>query len=189
MNIIPSNIITAITGATDTEEIARQGEAIIQLIEGYLEVLLVKRDITNEKITINYPYCRLIRPEFAPINSVSSLAVITYDGTYKANTSALSIGKHTVEILPRFWSCFPKRILPTSISAVEMSYNAGYFSTWAEFPAVLQDAIMDLLKYKYASNLNVGYQSEHLGDYSYTRGNIVRGIPQEIGTVLDNIRL
>lgn len=195
MNIIPANIITEITGATDSTEIARQGEAIIQTIENYLGILLVKKDIIDEKITINYPYSRIFKPKFAPINTISSLSVITYDGEYKAKTLALSIGKYTIEILPRFWYNLSAnahtRILPDAVSAVKISYNAGYFSSWSELPAILQQVAMDLLKYKYASgsDFNVGFQSEHLGDYSYTKGNIVRGIPAEIATILDNIQL
>lgn len=188
-NIIPAEIITAITGATDTNEIERQGSAIMQMLEAYLGILLVKRDIADELITVTYDFSRIIKPKYAPINSVTSLSVITREGTYKADTRTLSIGKFTIEMLPQFWFCFPVQVLPKAVAAIKLSYNAGYYSTWAEIPAILQQAALELLKYLFASGLKAGFHSEHLGDYSYTRGNIVRGLPVEIASMLDGVVL
>lgn len=188
-NIIPAEIITAITGATDTNEIERQGSAIMQMLEAYLGILLVKRDIVDEVVTVVYDFSRIIKPKYAPINSVASLSVITREGTYKADTRTLSIGKFTIEILPKFWFCFPVQVLPKAVAAIKLSYNAGYYSTWAELPAILQQAALELLKYLFASGLKAGFHSEHLGDYSYTRGNIVRGLPVEIASMLDGVVL
>jgi len=188
-NIIPAATITAITGATASDEIARQGEAVIQMLEAYMGILLVKRDIADELITVTYDFSRIIKPKFAPINSVTSLEVITREGTYKADTRTLSVGKFTIEMLPQFWFCFPVQVLPKAIAAVKLSYNAGYYSTWAELPAILKQAALELLKYLFASGLKAGFQSEHLGDYSYTRGNIVRGLPIEIASMLDGVVL
>lgn len=189
MNIIPSETITAITGATDSNLIERQGAAIMQMLEAYMGVLLVKRDITDELITVTYDFSRIIKTKYAPINSVSSLSVITREGTYKADTRTLSIGKFTIEMLPKFWFCFQVQVLPKAIAAVKLSYNAGYYSSWAELPAILQNAALELLKYMFASELKAGFHSEHLGDYSYTRGNIVRGLPVEIASMLDGVVL
>lgn len=186
-NIIPAELITAITGATTQAEIKLQGCAIIEMLEAYLGVLLIKRNITDEKITQVYDFSRIIKPKFWPINSVSSLKVATSDGEYIVKTLYYTVGVCTVEILPSFWHWY--RTLPRKVAGVKLSYNAGYFTTWQELPALLQQAALDLLKYKYASDLKAGFQSEHLGDYSYTKGTIVRGIPVEIAGVLDRVVL
>ena len=188
-NIIPAATITAITGATNENEIKLQGCAIIEMLEAFLDVLLVKRDISDEKITLPYNFSKVIKPKFAPINSVSSLEVITHNGTYKAETEHLALGAYTIEVLPRFWACFPCPVLPKAVAAVKLSYNAGYYSTWQELPAILQQAAIDLLKYKYVYPFQMGYQSEHLGDYSYTKGNMVRGLPIEIASSLQGLVL
>lgn len=190
-SIIPAATITAITGATDNAIITMQGQAIIEMLEEFLGVLLIKRDISDEKITLPYDFSRVIKPKFAPINSVSKLEVITREGTYKAEDKHLAIGAYTIELLPRFWYFFglPYPILPKAVAAVKLSYNAGYFSSWSEFPAILQQAAVDLLKYKYASELKAGFHSEHLGDYSYTKGNLVRGLPIEIASALEGLVL
>ena len=190
-SVIPAATITAITGATDNAIITMQGQTVIEMLEEFLGVLLIKRDISDEKITLPYGFSRVIKPKFAPINSVSKLEVITREGTYKANTDTLPIGTYVIELLPRFWSWFgwPYPILPKAVSAVKLSYNAGYFSSWSEFPAILQSAALELLKYKYASDLKAGFHSEHLGDYSYTKGALVRGLPVEIASSLEGLVL
>lgn len=188
-NIIPAETITAITGATDSGVITRQGETVMQMLEAYMGILLVKRDISDELITVTYDFSRIIKPKYAPLNSVSSLEVITRNGTYKADTRTLSVGKFTIEMLPQFWFCFPVQVLPKAVAAIKLSYNAGYYTTWVELPAILQQAALELLKYLFASGLKAGFHSEHLGDYSYTRGNIVRGLPVEIASMLDGVVL
>lgn len=188
-NIIPVATITAITGATDSGEIARQGEAVMQMLEAYMGILLVKRDISDELITVTYDFSRIIKPKYAPINSVTSLSIITREGTYKADTRTLSVGKFTIEMLPQFWFRFPVQVLPKAVAAIKLSYNAGYFDSWTNLPAIIQTAALELLKYMFASELKAGFHSEHLGDYSYTRGNIVRGLPVEIASMLDGVVL
>lgn len=184
-NIIPAEIITAITGATDTATIEMQGNAIIQMLEAYLEVLLVKKDIQGEKITLPYAG-KIIQPKYAPINSVSKVEILQKDGTYKEHTTPMSVGAYSIEFLESgfFFHCREH-----AVASIKLSYNAGYFSSWTEFPAILQQAAEELLKYMFVSDFNVGFQSEHLGDYSYTKGNIKRGLPVEIATILDGVVL
>ena len=184
-NLIPVEVVKAITGTTDNTVATQQGAAIIGLLQNYLDMVLVKQDFTGEKVTIPYRLSRVIKPRFAPINSVSSLSVITSNGTYKANTSALAVGEFTIEILPHFWTLFQIPVLPSTVSAVEITYNAGLYSTWSEVPAILQEAAQELLKYKYNSGYVAGFQSEHFGDYSYTKGALVQGMPAEIAGMLD----
>ena len=186
-NIIPSEIVKEITGAKSDDKAALQANAVIELIEEFLGVLLIKRDIKDEKITLPYNFTRVIRPKFAPINSVASLEVITHEGTYKADTKHLALGAYTIELLPRFW--FPYPVLPRAVAAVKLSYNAGYFDRWQDLPALIQEAAEELLAFKYASDFKAGFQSEHLGDYSYTKGKLVRGLPEEIASMLEAVEL
>ena len=185
--IIPAATITAITGATAQTDIDLQGNAIIQMLEAYLGVILVKRDILNEKITL--PYCgRVFQTDYLPINSVSKLELLQKDGTYKEYTTPLALGMSSIEFLePSF--LHHHGVEAGKIAYIRLSYNAGYFSSWTEFPPILQEAALELLKYLYASELKAGFQSEHLGDYSYTKGNIVHGLPVEIASMLDRVIL
>lgn len=191
-NLIPVEVVKSITGTTDDTVATQQGAAIIGMLQAYLGLVLKKQDFTGEKVTIPYHFSRVIRPKYAPINTVSQVGIITNNGTYKADeTSYFAIGRFTVELLPHFWRCFHYSILPSSVAAVEISYNAGLYTAWSEVPAVIQEAAQELLKYKYASEYAAGFQSEHLGDYSYTKGTFANnsGIPAEIAGMLDRLEL
>lgn len=188
-NLIPVEVVKSITGATTDAEATQQGSAVIGLLQGYLGLVLVKQDFTGEKVTVPYPFSRVIKPKYAPINAVKELGVITNNGTYKTEAKHLAAGEFTFEILPTFWACFHYSVLPSAVAAVEVTYNAGLYSTWTEVPAILQEAAQELLKYKFNAGYVAGFQSEHLGDYSYTKGGFVRGIPVEIATMLDGLNL
>lgn len=187
-NIIPVDVVKSITGTTDNTVAQQQGEAVIGMLQNYLGLVFVKQNFNNEKVTVLYGLTKVIKPRYAPINSVSYLGVITHEGTYKARTEHLSIGEFTVELLNCFWNRF-YHLLPSAVSAVEISYNAGLFSNWNEVPAVLKEAAQELLKYKYNADYIAGFNSEHLGDYSYTKGAFVRGLPAEIAGMLEGINL
>lgn len=188
-DLIPVATVKAITGATDDEVAKQQGRTVVGILQDYLGLVLVKQNILAEKVTMPYKFSRIIKPRYAPINSVTSFGLITHEGTYKTDNSALAIGEYSVEVLPKFWAFFHYTVLPSAVSAVEISYNAGLYTTWEEVPAVLQDAAQELLKFKYNSGFVAGYQSEHLGDYSYTKGNFVNGMPAEIAGMLDGLKL
>lgn len=191
-NLIPVEVVKSITGTTDDAVATQQGATIIGMLQAYLGLVLKKQDFTGEKVTIPYHFSRVIKPKYAPINSVSQVGIITHNGTYKADeTSYFAIGRFTVELLPHFWSCFHYSILPSAVASVEISYNAGLYTAWSEVPAVIQEAAQELLKYKYDSEYAAGYQSEHLGDYSYTKGTFAKnsGIPAEIAGMLDGLEL
>ncbi len=191
-DLIPTDVIKKITGTTDETEAVTQGRTIVSMVQAYLGLVLVKQNFCNVKITVPYNFSRVIRPKYAPINSVREIGIITNNGTYKAdNTSYVAIGRFTVEVLPHFWRCFHHSPLPASVAAVEMSYNAGLYANWSEVPGVIQEAMQELLKYKYNSGYAAGFQSEHLGDYSYTKGAFAAnsGIPAEIAGMLDGLEL
>ena len=189
--LIPTEVVKSITGTTSDTVAATQGQAIVAMVQAYLGLVLVKQDFTKEKVTVPYEFSRVILPKHAPINSVSSVEVVTHDGTYKADTNALSFGEFTIEFLPRFWSYFPRVVVPAAVGAIELSYNAGLYSQWSEVPGVLQEAMQELLKYKYNASYAAGFNSEHLGDYSYTKGALAvnSGIPAEIAGMLDGLNL
>lgn len=188
-DLIPLDVVKKITGATEDSVAATQGRAIVGLLQDYFGLLMVKQDICKEKVTMPYKFSRIIKPRYAPINSVCCLGLITHEGTYKTDDSALAIGEYSIEVLPKFWALFHYTVLPSAVSAIEISYNAGLFSSWEEVPPVLQEAAMELLKFKYNSGFEAGLQSEHLGDYSYTKGSFVNGLPAEIAGMLDGLKL
>lgn len=178
--IIPLDLIKRITGATSDAVASMQGRAIVQLIEGYLGVTLIKQDFQNERITVPYKHSRVFKTKHCPINSVSALNFITADATYQASQKKLLLGYHIVEVIGT---------LPVGVSAVKITYNAGLYDSWADVPAIIQLAAEELLKYKFNPNYMAGFNSEHLGDYSYSKGSIVRGLPAEIAGMLDGVEL
>lgn len=188
-NLIPLATVKAITGATDDAVATQQGATIIGLLQNYLGLVLKKQNFAGEKVTIPYPFSRVVKPRYAPINSVSSLGTITSEGTYKASEKHLAVGEFTFELLPTFWAALPHHVIPSAVAAVQVSYNAGLYSTWEEMPAILQEAAQELLKFKYNSGYVAGFNSEHLGDYSYTKGSFVKGLPAEIAGMLDGLDL
>lgn len=189
--LIPVDVVKSITGTTDNAVATQQGAAVVGMLQAYLGLVLVKQDFVDEKVTVPYEFSRVIKPRYAPINSVSSISVVTSDGTYKADTKPLTFGEYTIELLPRFWSCLPHYVIPAAVSAVKVTYNAGLYSQWSDVPAVLQEAAQELLKYKYNAAYVAGFNSEHLGDYSYSKGAFAAnsGIPAEIAGMLDGLNL
>lgn len=188
-NLIPVEVVKSITGTTDNAVATQQGAAIIGMLQSYLGLVLKKQDFSGEKVTVPYPFARVIKPKYAPINTVSTLEVIKSDGTYKADTSHLACGRFTIELLPTFWVFGCKHILPSAVAAVQLTYNAGLYSTWTDVPAIIQLAAEELLKYRFDPKFSAGYNSEHFGDYSYSKGSIVRGLPAEIAGMLDGVEL
>ena len=190
-NLIPLDVVKSITGATRDDVAATQGRAIVGMVQAYLGLVLVKQTFENEKVTVPYEFSRVILPKHAPINGICSVGIVTREGTYKADDKAVSFGEFTVEFLPRFWSCLPRFVVPAAVGAIELTYNAGLYDNWSEVPAVLQEAMTELLKYKYDAAYAAGFNSEHLGDYSYTKGAFAAnsGIPAEIAGMLDGLNL
>ena len=86
-NLIPVETVKAITGATDDAVATQQGAAIIGMLQSYLGLVIKKQDFTAEKITVPYHFSRVIRPKYAPINSVREIGIITNNGTYKADNT------------------------------------------------------------------------------------------------------
>ncbi len=178
--IIPLEDVKRITGATSDAVASTQGRAIVQLIEGYLGITLVKQDFQNERITVPYKHSRVFKTKHFPINSVRELTFMTAEATYQASPAQMLLGYHIVEV---------RGTLPVGVSAVKVSYNAGLFDSWADVPAIIQLAAEELLKYRFDPAFSAGFNSEHLGDYSYSKGSIVRGLPAEIAGMLDGVEL
>ena len=68
-NLIPVAVVKGITGATDDAVAAQQGATVVGMLQAYLGLVLVKQDFSGEKVTIPYPFSRVIKPKYAPINS------------------------------------------------------------------------------------------------------------------------
>ena len=188
-DLIPKEVVKAITGTTDNTVAKQQGCAIVGMLQNYLGLVLKKQDIADEKVTMPYKFSRCIPTHYAPINSVTSVSLITSTGEYRPLQGHLSVGRFSVEVLPEFWACMHYYILPSAVSAIKISYNVGLYSSWEEVPAILQEAAQELLKFKYDADYTAGFQSEHFGDYSYTKGSFVKGLPAEIAGMLEGIEL
>ena len=177
--LIPLGKVKEMTGAKTDEQAAVQSRAIEHMIEAYTGLTLFKKDIANERITLPYGLQKVIRPEYLPVNSVEEIRYgdgQVYSGSVKCGTYGVELGR--IEgIKPQ-------------ISALEISYNAGLYDDFADVSAILQFAAEKLLYWFFVANEGAGgFQSEHLGEYSYAKGNFVRGIPQEIASILDSVRL
>ena len=69
-NLIPVATVKAITGATDDAVATQQGSAIVGMLQSYIGLVLKKQDFSGEKVTIPYPFARVIKPKYAPINII-----------------------------------------------------------------------------------------------------------------------
>ena len=175
--LIPLRKVKEMTGASTDETAAVQSRAIEQIIESHTGLTLMKKNIKNERITLPYGLQKVFRPACLPVNSVEEIRYgdgQVYSGSVKCGTYGVELG--------RIEGINPQ------ISALEISYNAGLYDDFADTPAILQFAAEQLLYWFFVSNKDTsGFTSEHLGEYSYTKGNLVRGIPQEIADILDRL--
>ena len=170
--LIPLDKVKQITGAGTDAEAAAQINAVQEMIEAYLAVTLIKTDYTDEKITFPYGWQSVLRPRFAPINSVAQINFLKADGEYAPYQGHYAVGKISVELL-----CGQH---PGHIAAAQISYNA---------PALLSQAAEKLLAWNANPDALNGFASEHLGDYSYTKGAMVRGVPEVIAGMLDGVKI
>ena len=183
--LISFSRVRGITRATTDEQAAGQLAAVTKIIEDFFGVVLFKTDFTDEKITVPYESMRIIRPAKTPINSVT--AVKFYDwhkNEYKtyAHTHFV-IGNETIEF---------KEYKPWyhGVTKVLLSYNAGLYDDISQVPPILAVAAEKLLDYLFVSGSFGGaYQSEHLGDYSYSKAALVGGLPADIAGLLQGLHL
>ena len=184
--------VKEITKATSDDVAAAQIEAVQELMEAYLNVTFIKRDIADEAVTLPYAKSSIISPQYTPVNSVKEINVLQNDGSYRAATDIkYSVGKETVQILAG--SLFVPAVAPRpagQIAALKISYNAGLYDDYTQAPALLKSAAQGLLGWLYADTYAMGgYSSEHLSDYSYTKAALVNGLPEGIASILNKVRL
>lgn len=190
--ILDLETVKEITKAKDDAQAAAQIEAAQELMEAYLNVTFIKRDVSDEPVTLPYPRAGIISPQYAPINSVKEIKVLQSDGSYQAATDIkYSVGKETVQILSG--SLFAPGVMPRpagQIAALKISYNAGLYDDYTQALALLKSAAQGLLSWLYADPYAMGgYSSEHLSDYSYTKAALVNGLPEGIASILNKVRL
>ena len=190
--ILDLETVKEITKAKDDAQAAAQIEAAQELMEAYLNVTFIKRDIADEAVTLPYAKSSIISPQYAPINSVKEIKVLQSDGSYQTATDIkYSVGKETVQILSG--SLFVPAVVPHpagQIAALKISYNAGLYDDYTQAPALLSSAAQGLLGWLFADTEAMGgYSSEHFSDYSYTKAALVRGLPEGIASILDKVRL
>lgn len=190
--ILDLETVKEITKATSDAVAAEQIEAAQELMEAYLNVTFIKRDIADEEITLPYKKISIISPQYAPINSVKEIKVLQSDGSYqRAADIKYSIGKETVQILAG--SLFVPAVVPHpagQIAALKISYNAGLYDDYTKAPALLKSAAQGLLSWLFTDPYAMGgYSAEHLSDYSYTKAALVKGVPEGIAAILNKVRL
>lgn len=186
MYIIPLEKVKQITKATTDEQAGLQLSAAVKLIEDYLGLVLFKTDFTDEKITIPYESMRIIRPAKKPINSVKE---IKYYDWHKCEYRKLEhnryvIGNESLEFKEL------RDLRHNGIAKVLLSYNAGLYDNLSQVPSILIFVIEKVLNYLFVSgNIGGGFQSEHLGDYSYSKAALVNGLPADIAGLLQGLNL
>lgn len=190
--ILDLETVKKITKAKSNDVAAEQIEAVQELMEAYLNITFIKRDVSDEQVTLPYKKISIISPQYAPINSVKEIKVLQIDGSYqKAADIKYSLGKETVQILAG--SLFVPAVTPHpagQITALKISYNAGLYDDYTQAPALLKNAAQGLLSWLYADPYAMGgYSSEHLSDYSYTKAALVNGLPEGIASILNKVRL
>lgn len=190
--ILDLETVKEVTKAKDDAQAAAQIEAVQELMEAYLNITFIKRDVSDEPVTLPYAKSSIISPQYVPINSVKEIKVLQNDGSYRAATDIkYSVGKETVQILSG--SLFAPGVMPRpagQIAALKISYNAGLYDDYTQAPALLSSAAQGLLSWLFADTEAMGgYSSEHLSDYSYTKASLVNGLPEGIASILDKVRL
>lgn len=190
--ILDLETVKEVTKAKDDAQAAAQIEAVQELMEAYLNITFIKRDVSDEPVTLPYQRTRIISPQYTPVNSVKEINVLQNDGSYRAATDIkYSVGKETVQILSG--SLFAPGVMPRpagQIAALKISYNAGLYDDYTQAPALLSSAAQGLLSWLYTDPYAMGgYSSEHLSDYSYTKAALVNGLPEGIASILDKVRL
>lgn len=190
--ILDLETVKEVTKAKDDAQAAAQIEAVQELMEAYLNITFIKRDVSDELVTLPYAKSSIISPQYAPINSVKEIKVLQNDGSYRAATDIkYSVGKETVQILSG--SLFAPGVMPRpagQIAALKISYNAGLYDDYTQAPALLKSAAQGLLGWLYTDPYAMGgYSSEHLSDYSYTKAALVNGLPEGIAAILNKVRL
>lgn len=189
--ILDLETVKEVTKAKDDAQAAEQISAVQELMEDYLGVTFIKRDIADEAVVLPYSNVRIISPEYKPINAVIEIKVLQQDGSYKAATDIkYSIGEETIQFLK---GSFFAPAIPHpygKIAALKISYNAGLYDDYTQAPALLKTAAKGLLGWLFNDPSAMGgYQSENLSDYSYTKGALVGGLPEGIASLLDKVRL
>lgn len=186
MYLISLSRVKQITNATTDEQSGLQLSAAVKLIEDYLGLVLFKTDFTDEKITVPYESMRIIRPAKKPINSVKE---IKYYDWHKCEYRKLDhnryvIGTESIEFKEL------RDLRHNGIAKVLLSYNAGLYDNLSQVPAILTLAIEKVLNYLFVSGkIGDGFQSEHLGDYSYSKAALVNGLPADIAGLLQGLHL
>lgn len=174
--------VKSVAKASTDEEAAGKLAAAVEMIEAYIGMSLIKQNHADEKITLPYPNQRILRPRFAPINSVSAIKFLKTDGSYDDAKGPFSIGKFSIEV---WGSAHPR----AGVAAAKVTYNAGLYDGWDDVPALIKLAAEKLLAWLADDNAAGVYASENFGSYSYSKGQLVRGLPETVASLLDGVRV
>ena len=170
MTLAEAKTALGISGSTQDTQLSALLSLVTRQLEDYLDVLFVKRDITNELYTVAFQWsCAFFIKKNLPVNSISkielkdsSLAYVEKYGT-TAGTDTFDFSKNgTVRRINSY--------IATRLDGVRVSYNAGLYAAQGSIPDEIKAVAENMLKMQWDLKFTNGgkIQSESLGDYSYT---------------------
>ena len=170
LSLAEAKAALGITGTAQATDVGALISLLTRQIENYLELVFVKRTVSNELYTVPYQYsCAFFIKQNLPVNSLtkielkdSALAYVEKYGSV-AGTDTFDFSKNgTVRRIGGY--------IETRPDGVRVSYSAGLVDNTAAVPTEVKAVAKNMLKLQWDLQFKNGgkIQSESLGDYSYT---------------------
>jgi len=170
MTLAEAKTYLGLTGTAQDTALSALLSLVTRQLENYLELVFIKRDVSNEVYTVPYQFsCAFFIKQNLPVNSISkielkdsSLAYVEKYGT-TAGTDTFDFSKNgTVRRINSY--------IETRPDGVRVSYNGGLCAAIADIPDEIKAVAGNMLKLQWDVKFANGgkIQSESLGDYSYT---------------------
>ncbi|HOX23697.1 MAG TPA: phage head-tail connector protein [Elusimicrobiales bacterium] len=170
MTLAEAKTYLGLTGTAQDTALSALLSLVTRQLENYLELVFIKRDVSNEVYTVPYQFsCAFFIKQNLPVNSISkielkdsSLAYVEKYGT-TAGTDTFDYSKNgTVRRINSY--------IETRPDGVRVSYNGGLCTAIADIPDEIKAVAGNMLKLQWDVKFANGgkIQSESLGDYSYT---------------------
>ena len=170
MTLAEAKTYLGLTGTAQDTALSALLSLVTRQLENYLELVFIKRDVSNEVYTVPYQFsCAFFIKQNLPVNSISkielkdsSLAYVEKYGS-TAGTGTFDFSKNgTVRRINSY--------IETRPDGVRVSYNGGLCATIADIPDEIKAVAGNMLKLQWDVKFANGgkIQSESLGDYSYT---------------------
>lgn len=170
MTLAEAKTALGISGNTQDTQIGALLSLVTRQIENYLDVVFVKRDVTDELYTVLYQWsCAFFIQKNLPVNSIAKIELKDSNLAYveKYGTTA---GKTTFDFSKNGTVRRINSYIATRPDGVRVSYNAGLYAAQGSIPDEIKAVAQNMLKMQWDLKFTNGgkVQSESLGDYSYT---------------------